>query len=91
MSGENGHTTPPAEGAPPAVETKEDATKKDTADTEMKEAPATAEAKAAAESGAEPAAAESTKESDKPAEGNTSFLPPHHTTSSRAFNTITFY
>lgn len=70
MSGENGHTTPPAEGAPPAVETKEDATKKDTADTEMKEAPATAEAKAAAESGAEPAAAESTKESDKPAEAS---------------------
>ncbi|KAH6854475.1 hypothetical protein B0I37DRAFT_31641 [Chaetomium sp. MPI-CAGE-AT-0009] len=66
MSGENGHTAPPAEGAPSAVETKEDAIKKDTADAEMKDAPAD-EAKAVAEPGAEPAAA---KESDKPDEAS---------------------
>jgi hypothetical protein len=62
MAGENGRTTPPAEGAPPAaVENKEDATKG-----------AAAETKAAAEPGAEPApaAAEATEESsDKAAEG----------------------
>ncbi|EAQ90892.1 hypothetical protein CHGG_02827 [Chaetomium globosum CBS 148.51] len=70
MSGKNGHATPPAEGATPAVETKDDATKKDAVDTEMKEAPA-AESKAAVESRAEPAAAaDSTKEAEKPAEAS---------------------
>jgi len=70
MSGENGHTTPPAEGATLAVQIKEDATKSAAADAQ-KVAPA-AETKAAAESEAEPApapaAAELAKESDKPAE-----------------------
>jgi hypothetical protein len=75
MAGENGRTTPPAEGASPAaVENKEDATKGAAADAQ-KEAPA-AETKAAAEPGAEPApapapaAAEATEESsDKATEG----------------------
>ncbi|KAL2172450.1 hypothetical protein VTG60DRAFT_5725 [Thermothelomyces hinnuleus] len=71
MSSENSHTTPPAEGATPAVETKEDATKNTAAETQ-KEAPA-AETKPVAESEAEPsaAAAEPAKDSDKPAEGST--------------------
>ena len=60
MSGENGRATPPAEDAPPAVDTAVDATTKNaTDDVQMKEAPAAA-------TKAEPAPAES----DKPAEGS---------------------
>lgn len=70
MSGENGHTTPPAESAAPVVETKEDVTKNPSVDAQ-KEASA-AETKAAAESEAEPApaAAEHTEDSSKSTEGN---------------------
>jgi hypothetical protein len=87
MAGENGRTTPPAEGAPPvAVENKDDANQSAAADAQ-KEAPA-AETKVAAEPEAEPApapapaAAEATEESsDKAAEGkqghdSASCMPP---------------
>ncbi|KAK4158130.1 hypothetical protein C8A00DRAFT_28842 [Chaetomidium leptoderma] len=77
MSGENGRATPPAEGAPLAINTKEDATKKAAAAAAadaQKEAPA-AETKVAAESGAEAApataptaAVKASEDSDKPAE-----------------------
>ncbi|KAL2134752.1 hypothetical protein VTI74DRAFT_10908 [Chaetomium olivicolor] len=76
MSGENGQAAaPPAEGAPPAVDIKDDASKTTPAD-EVKEAPAAVETKAAAaaESEAEsapapaPAAAETKEESDKATE-----------------------
>ncbi|KAJ4295695.1 hypothetical protein N0V88_004397 [Collariella sp. IMI 366227] len=67
MSGENGHAAPPAEGAPPAVETKDDATKTTTAadDSMDVEAPAAETKAAVAESKTEPApapAAAETKE-----------------------------
>jgi len=79
MSGENGHTTPPAEGAPPAVEANKDATKNAAADAQKK-APVAETKAAAADAEAEPApapapaSAEPPKESDKPAEGN---IAPH--------------
>ncbi|KAL2143024.1 hypothetical protein VTI28DRAFT_421 [Corynascus sepedonium] len=70
MSGENGHTTPPAESAAPVVETKEDVTKNPSVDAQ-KEASAV-ETKAAAESEAEPApaAAEHTEDSGKSTEAS---------------------
>jgi hypothetical protein len=75
MSGENGRATPPAEGASPAADTKQDATKKASVDAQKEEVPAVVvETKPAAESeaGTKPApatAAAPTGESDKPAEG----------------------
>ena len=80
MSGENGRATPPAEGASPAADTKQDATKKASVDAQKEEVPAV-ETKPTAESEAEakpaPAtAAAPTEESDKPAEGKKHLFHP---------------
>jgi hypothetical protein len=70
MSGENGRATPPAEGAPPAVDTAEDATTKKAAAVDAaKDAAPVAESEAEPAPAPAPAAAEPSAESDKAAEG----------------------
>lgn len=71
MPGENGPATPPADGAPPAVESKDDATA--SAPAEAPKVVSVVETKAAAEPEAE--SVPSAAEADKATEGtNTLFL-----------------
>lgn len=69
MSGENGHTTPPAEGAPPAVDAKEEKAADAPADASKEAAAAESKAATEGEGTTEPAPAPAEPSGDNATEG----------------------